>query len=84
MDRPETGSHSFIVKVWLETSIGEKGQARWRGRITHVPGGEYRYVTDLDEIKTFIVPYLEGMGVRFRTRWPVDMWLRRKRRRSDR
>jgi len=59
MDLSESYTHSFVVKIWLE----DEAQVRWRGHITHVPGGERRYVDDLSEIQDFIAPYLEEMGV---------------------
>jgi hypothetical protein len=64
MDLIEFNTHSFIVKIWLEETAEEAGQARWRGHITHVPSGERRYVQDLDDIAAFIAPYLEKMGVK--------------------
>lgn len=57
-------SHSFVVKVWLEESKEEAGEAVWRGHITHVPSQERRYFNALDDIIDFIGPYLERMGVR--------------------
>jgi len=62
---PETITHSFIIKIWLEESADEVNRATWRGHITQVPSGERRYLVNLDEIKIFILPYLEEMGVRF-------------------
>ena len=59
----EDHTHSFIVKVWLEETSAEGGRATWRGHITHVPSGERRYLKDLDDITSFIAPYLEKMGV---------------------
>ena len=61
----ERDGHSFIVKVWLEESIEESGQAKWRGHITHVPSGERRYLQTLSAIEDFITPYLERIGVKF-------------------
>ena len=61
----DTTIHSFIVKVWLEETAQEAGQATWRGRITHVPGGEQCYFKELDDIPSFIKPHLEAMGVQF-------------------
>jgi hypothetical protein len=68
MDLPEHNTHSFIVKIWLEEIRDEAGKAIWRGHITHVPGGERRYLSSLEEIVTFIAPFLEHMGVRL-WRW---------------
>jgi hypothetical protein len=64
MDLSEAYNHSFIVRIWLEETVEEAGQATWRGHITHIPSGERRYVECLDEIPAFIVPYLERMGVK--------------------
>ena len=66
MDPLECSTHSFIVRIWLEETAEEAGQATWRGRITHVSGQESQYLKDLDEIAAFIVPYLEAMGVQQR------------------
>jgi hypothetical protein len=66
--------HSFIVKIWLEETAEEAGGATWRGHVTHVPSGERRYIQDLDQVRDFIVPYLEEMGVRFRARVRVLRW----------
>ncbi|MEA3335569.1 MAG: hypothetical protein U9R25_06630 [Chloroflexota bacterium] len=63
MDDFEGNAHSFIVKIWLEETAEEAGQAHWRGRITHVPSGTYRYVQRLEDISAFIIPHIRAMGV---------------------
>jgi hypothetical protein len=75
--------HSFIIKIWIEEP-SEAGGATWRGHVTHVPGGERRYIRDLDQIRDFIAPYLEEMGVRFRVCFRVQQWTSRLKRRSGR
>jgi hypothetical protein len=82
MDRLESHTHSFIVKVWLEGLAGEIGGAIWRGHITHVPSGRRHYLQDLEGITAFIALYLERMGVRLGLRWRLRRWLRRRGRRS--
>jgi hypothetical protein len=77
LDRPEEYTHSFIVKIWLEETAEEAGHATWRGHITHVPSGERRYVEDLQDIITFIVPYLEKLGVKFGLGWRLKRELKR-------
>ena len=67
---------SFIVRVWVEETIGEAGRGVWRGHITHVPSGDRNYVKDLDEITAFISSYLERMGVRPGPRIPFRRWLK--------
>jgi hypothetical protein len=74
-DPVEPDPQSFIVRIWLEETAEEAGQARWRGHITHVPSGERRYLKDLSDLCLFIAPYLESMKVRLGFRWRVWLWL---------
>jgi hypothetical protein len=60
----ESNIYSFIIKIWLEEEPAEAGQAIWRGHITHVPSGERRYIQRLNDIRIFILPYLQAMGVK--------------------
>ena len=75
MDPFEGTTHSFIVKIWLEKTVQKAGHAVWRGHITHVPGGERRYLKDLDDILVFVAPYLEHMGIKFGMRQRLKRWL---------
>ncbi len=77
LDLFEVNTHPFIVKVWLEETAQQAGQATWRGHITHVPSGERRYLKDLDDITAFILPYLEEMGIKPEIGWRVRQWLKR-------
>ena len=70
----EPSTHSFIVKIWLEETAREARRVRWRGHITHVPGGERRYLQDLAGVNDFIAPYLEEMGVRGARRGRLRGW----------
>ncbi len=76
MEQTETHTHSFIVKIWLEETVAEDGRATWRGHITHVPGGERRYLKKLSDVSEFIVPYLNRMGVPTGMGWRIKQWLR--------
>ena len=58
MDGPESGNHSFVVRLWLEETVAEAGQTVWRGHVTHVLTGDRRYVADLGGITDFIASYL--------------------------
>lgn len=58
-EMPEPNVHSFIVKLWLEEDVSRKGMDGWHGQITHVPSGERRYLKDLQDIVTFIKPYID-------------------------
>jgi hypothetical protein len=78
MDLYEANTHSFIIKIWLEESAEEAGRARWRGHITHVPGGERRYVEDLHQVLLFMMSYLGRMGIKFGLYWRVRQWLNQR------
>ncbi len=64
MAEPALTTQSFIVKIWLEETLEEAGQIRWRGHITHVPSGDRRYAQTLDDLVAFIEPYLLQLGAR--------------------
>jgi hypothetical protein len=73
-------SHWFIVRIWLEETAEETGKVRWRGHITHEPGGERQYLEDLDTLHRFIAPYT-GNVERQRSLWArvrgwLDQWTR--------
>jgi hypothetical protein len=55
--------HSFIVRVWIESTELEPADAQWRGMIEHVLSRERQYLLDLDDLEAFIRPYLSEMGV---------------------
>lgn len=55
-------AHSFIIKIWQEDSDEESRQVSWIGNITHVISGKRIYFQSLDDINSFIVPYLRQMG----------------------
>jgi len=74
-DSTETGTHSFILKIWVEQMAADAEPARWRGRVTHVPSGRYRYFEALPDLCAFVVPYLEGLNVRLGFRWRLWRWL---------
>jgi hypothetical protein len=51
--------HSFIIRMWLEQPDENGEQTIWRGRITHVPGDENQYFTDMKTIPKFIRLHLK-------------------------
>jgi len=75
----EAQRQSFIVRVWLEETAEEAGEAAWRGCVTCVPNGTQQYIQDLDEIPRFIAPYLVAMGVRLGERPRIQRWLEKLR-----
>ena len=79
MDLTESEVHSFIVKLWFEQSAEEPSRARWHGHVTHVPGGERRYLKELDDIVAFIEPYVRAADARGGGRTRLRRWLRLRR-----
>lgn len=71
----EYDTHPFVIKVWLEETIEADGQATWRGYIKHVPTGKQKYFHDLEDISTFVTPYLTELGVDFETEPQLETWL---------
>lgn len=76
METSDPSVHSFIVKIWIEEGARADGRAGWHGHVTHVPGGERRYLKRLDDIADFITPYLEEMNVAFGPCDRLRRWLR--------
>jgi len=82
MDTIESKVHSFIVKLWLEDAGDEAGSESWRGLVTHVPSGERRYLHKLDDILSFVKPYVPEVGgapQNSRDRGWLKPWRRKKR-----
>ena len=76
MEPLESQTHSFILKIWCVRVRMESNVTTWRGHITHVPGGERRYLKSFNDIDDFIVPYLEAIDVDPGRYWRVRRWLR--------
>ena len=77
MESLEATSHPFVVRIWLEESAEGGRRAMWRGHITHVPSGERRYFQHLDDMASFVAPYLESMGVKLSLWWRSTRWMKR-------
>lgn len=75
MEPTEPHTQSFILKIWLEEDQASAADTIWRGHITHVPGGEKRYVQSLADIDRFIVQYLRRLGVRIEWRGRLGRYL---------
>jgi hypothetical protein len=58
MDLREGATLSFVIRIWIEETVAETGQVRWRGHITHVPSSRRQYLQELPEITAFIAPYV--------------------------
>lgn len=79
MNPSPSSVQSFIVKIWLEETTEEAGQALWRGHVTHAASGARQYLKNLDEVSVFIAPYLQRMGARLSWRWRARQWMRQRR-----
>jgi hypothetical protein len=77
MDIPESKVHSFVVKVWLEDTGDEPARVGWHGYITHVPGGERRYLKNPNDVSDFIARYLREMGVKVESEGRIKRCLKR-------
>lgn len=75
----EYGTHSFVIKIWIEEvpKGGHKGQ--WRGYITHVNSQDRYYLAGLEDILSYIAPYLKQMGFKLRLRTRILLWFNRSR-----
>jgi hypothetical protein len=71
---PESEVQSFIVKLWLDDGARRKGMKGWHGHITHVPSGERRYLKELQDIVTFVKPYVGDVDTTFISQ--LRRWLR--------
>lgn len=78
MEPFESQSHSFIIKIWCETTGKLRPGRIWRGHITHVPSNERRYLKNLHDITVFIIPYLQTMGVSLTIWMRMKQWMRRQ------
>jgi len=81
MDLGESQLHSFIIKFWLEDPLENTTPTAWRGKITHVPGGEHRYIKSIDEMADFITSYLKWSGDETPSQGPIRRLIRRLKRR---
>ncbi len=55
----EEHAHSFVMRMWLEPSVG---RPEWRGWIRHVQTGEKLYFRDPKMILPFLLRFLEAVS----------------------
>lgn len=79
----ESGSHSFVVRIWIEEVADDSGKAFWRGHVTHIPDGARVYFQDLDDLLVFVARYLHASGVPLPPRLRLKEWVRQLRQRFD-
>jgi hypothetical protein len=78
MNSRKEKTHSFIVRVWLESREIKGALPQWRGEVKHVTSGKQIYLKNLTDITSFITPYLEEMGIKFTRRKKLTRWLSEK------
>ena len=78
----ESNTQSFIIKIWTEEAANRFQRVVWRGQITHVASGERRYLTDLDQVTSFVSKFLREMGVEPGRFGRVRRWLNGARRKT--
>ena len=67
-------SQAIVVRLWLESAEPEAEPAIWRGRVTHVPGGEECTVDSLAGIAYICATHL--VAVNALLRWYERLWVR--------
>jgi hypothetical protein len=63
MDLIETSTQSFVIKIWVEETVEEAGEALWRGHITHVLSGERHHFGNIEEMIALMGRYLKEVGI---------------------
>jgi hypothetical protein len=53
--------HLFIVRTWREPS-SVVATAEWRGLVEHVPTGQKRYFTRMEELDRFILQQMDQLS----------------------
>jgi len=76
MDLGESQLHSFIIKLWIEDPVDDAKRTAWRGQITHVPGGEHRYIKSFDEMADFVTAHSKCVGFENRPQGRLRKWIR--------
>ena len=76
----EDTTHSFVIRIWLDSPADGSSDSAWRGHITHVPSGKRAYFADLNQIVAFIFPYLGEDSSSSPSRCRLPDWLTRRER----
>jgi hypothetical protein len=71
----EAGSHAFVIRLWQEEAADVGRRQLWRGHITHLPGGERRYLFHLDDVVAFMTVYVPAADVGARGGFLYRAWL---------
>jgi hypothetical protein len=72
----EAKTQTFILRIWLEPREIKGAAESRRGVIEHIPSGERRYFTRIDEISGIIRHFLQLSGADLDERRSVFKWLK--------
>lgn len=68
------GRQGFIIRIWREPREIEGAPAKWRGMIEATQDDKRQFIKSLEEILTFILPYLRQMGVEINLGPHLQRW----------
>ena len=66
---PDADTHSFIIKLYAS----DEGELR--GHITHAYSQERHLLRGLEDILTFVGPYVQSMGAQLGPRSRLLLWI---------
>jgi hypothetical protein len=66
LERFEVSTESFIVKVQVESGTADQPAPRWHGVIVHIASGNAFHFSNLHEIESVVIPYLQAHGLSFK------------------
>jgi len=61
--------HSFIIKIQHNGDETDADPSQWRIQIIHVMSGEKLVFEDVENIKTFIWPFLQELDIEYQPEW---------------
>jgi hypothetical protein len=62
VQKEEPMGHTFLLRIWIEETMDERGGLTWRGHITHLPDERRRHVETFGQINQFIRQHLAEQG----------------------
>lgn len=65
LERFEVSTESFMVKVQVESGTVDRPAPQWHGVIVHIASGNAFHFTNLHEIESVVIPYLQAHGLTF-------------------
>ena len=68
--------HIFIIRIWAENRDIEGASPEFRGVIQHASNGEKQYLENTSSVKTFLLSYMEEVGIDTGQLDQLNDWLR--------